>query len=247
MQSTADIAAEERASRLSERYAGLDGAELLLPILTREFSGRIAVVSSFGTESAVLLSLVAEIDPAVPVLFLDTGKHFGETLRHRDDLARRLGLRDVRSIKPDVGTLSEHDAQGVLWASDPDGCCRIRKVEPLERAITGFDAWITGRKRFQGGIRADLPTVEAASGRFKINPLSTWSRARVEAELEHRGLPRHPLEADGFLSIGCMPCTERVAPGADARSGRWAGLGKTECGIHLPAVARVLPAMGRSS
>ena len=234
MQSTADNLAAERAGTLLATYAGLDGGALLRPILTREFAGRIAVVSSFGTESALLLALVAEIDPSVPVLFLDTGKHFGETLRHRDRLVRQLGLQDVRAIKPDPGSLAEHDPQGVLWAADPDGCCRIRKVAPLQWAVSGFAAWITGRKRFQGGQRGELATIEASDDKVKINPLATWSRAAVEAALEARGLPRHPLEADGFLSIGCMPCTERVVPGADTRSGRWAGTGKVECGIHLP-------------
>jgi phosphoadenosine phosphosulfate reductase len=235
MQSTADNLAAEQADALFSIYQGLDGVELLRPILTQEFRGRIAVVSSFGTESALLLSLVAEIDPNVPVLFLDTGKHFGETLRHRDRLVQRLGLGDVRSIKPDSGSLAEHDPDGVLWASDADTCCRIRKVEPLQWAVSGFDAWITGRKRFQGGIRGDLPTIEASDDKIKVNPLAAWSRAMIDAALAARGLPRHPLEADGFLSIGCMPCTDRVAPGNDARSGRWAGRDKVECGIHLPA------------
>jgi len=244
MQSTADNLAEERAESLARTYAGMSGSALLRSILTREFFGRIAAVSSFGTESAVLLAQIAEIDPTVPVLFLDTGKHFGETLRHRDTLTRRLGLTDVRSIKPDAGSLAEHDPEGVLWASDPNTCCRIRKVEPLQRAISSFDAWITGRKRFQGGLRGALPIVEASDGRIKVNPLASWSRAEIDAELERRGLPRHPLEADGFLSIGCMPCTERVAPGADMRSGRWSGTDKTECGIHLPIAAQLNVAAG---
>mgnify|MGYP001544192319 CR=1 FL=1 len=243
MQSTADNLAAERASALLATYHGIDGSALLQPMLTREFAGRIAVVSSFGTESALLLALVAEIDPAVPVLFLDTGKHFGETLRHRDRLVQRLGLSDVRSIKPDPGSLAERDPQGMLWASDADGCCRIRKTAPLQWAVSGFDAWITGRKRFQGGLRSELATIEASDDKIKVNPLATWSRAMIEAGLEVRGLPRHPLEADGFLSIGCMPCTERVAPGADARSGRWAGTDKIECGIHLPRPVLV-PAAG---
>ena len=238
MQSTADNLAAEQARAMLANYRDLDGAELLRPILVREFPGRIAVVSSFGTESALLLSFVAEIDPSVPVLFLDTGKHFGETLRHRDRLVQRLGLKDVRSIQPDPGSLAEHDPDGVLWASDADTCCRIRKVEPLQWAVSGFAAWITGRKRFQGGMRGDLPTIEASDNQIKVNPLATWSRPMIDAALEARGLPRHPLEADGFLSIGCMPCTERVAPGGDVRSGRWAGQDKVECGIHLPIAAK---------
>jgi phosphoadenosine phosphosulfate reductase len=186
--------------------------------------------------------MVADIDRSIPVLFLDTGKLFGETLRYRDRLIERLGLADVRTITPDRAKLSAADPDGMLWLRDPDACCGLRKVEPLGRALTGFDAWVSGRKRYQGVERAALSTFETdADGRVKINPLAGWSRARVVGELLRRNLPRHPLETGGYLSIGCYTCTDRVAPGEDLRAGRWRGLDKSECGIHVTAPRRVKP------
>ena len=218
---------------LRQRYDALD-AEALLAVMLREvFPGRIALVSSFGTEAAVLLDLVAAVDPATPVVFLDTGQLFDQTLQYRDTLVSRLGLTDVRVQQPDARALAEEDPEGQLWRTNPDRCCALRKVAPLTPVLAGFDAWITGRKRFQGGARGVLSTIETDDdGRIKLNPLAGWSRARIEAHFAARGLPRHPLEAQGYLSIGCLPCTDRVAPGEDARAGRWRGRSKTECGIH---------------
>jgi len=228
-------AVQDRAADLARRYAGLDGMALLEPLLRCEFPGRIAAVSSFGAEAAVLLSLIAEIDPATPVIFLDTGKHFAETPAYRDALARRLGLTDLRVIQPQAAERGQLDPRGTLYRSNPDHCCRLRKVLPLGRALAGFDAWITGRKRFQGGARAALATIEAVEGRIKVNPLAHWSAAQIAAEFAARDLPRHPLVGKGYSSIGCAPCT-RPAPASQApRSGRWAASGKTECGIHWPA------------
>jgi phosphoadenosine phosphosulfate reductase len=225
-----------KAVVLAARYAGLDGPELLRALITREFFGRLAVVSSFGAESAAILAMVAEADRNTPVLLLDTGKLFGETLRYRDRLIDQLGLADVRTITPDRVRLSAADPDGMLWLADPDACCGLRKVEPLGRALADFDAWVSGRKRYQDIERAVLPMFETnADGRVKINPLAGWSRARVVGELLRRDLPRHPLEAEGYLSIGCYTCTDRVRPGEDLRAGRWRGLDKTECGIHTPA------------
>lgn len=224
---------------LSARYADQGPETVLRAAIGEDFLGRIALVSSFGNEAAVLLALVAEVEPALPIIFLDTGKHFDETLGYRDLLIDRLDLKDVRSVGPEAGLIERDDRDGLLWRCDPDACCFTRKVLPLRCALAGFDAWITGRKRYQGDVRTDLPTVEAQDGKIKINPLAAWSRDRIQAEFEARDLPRHPLEAEGFLSIGCAPCTERVAPGADARSGRWAGRAKTECGIHFPVEAAV--------
>ena len=219
-------------------YADLDGAALLAPLIRDEFPGRIAVVSSFGADAAVVLGMVAAIDPTTPVIFLDTRKHFGETLRHRDNLASRLGLTDIRSIQPDPAAVADRDLDGTLWRSDPDACCFLRKVAPLRDALDGFDAWITGRKSFQTAARADLPTIEAADGRIKINPLARWSAKDVQSWLRAKDLPTHPLVADGYPSIGCMPCTDRVSTGEDNRAGRWRGGGKTECGIHQPGSER---------
>ena len=227
-------AAEKLLPRLSERYAGLDGAGLLRPMIEREFPGEIAIVSSFGAESAVLLALAAEIDATVPVLFLDTGKLFGETLRYRDELSRRLGLSEVRVLRPDPADLRSADPDGMLWSRAPDACCTIRKILPLELGLAGFRVWVTGRKRFQGGHRLALPTLEAAQGRIKVNPLATWTQAQIEHEFKARDLPRHPLSLDGYASIGCLPCTARTGEGDNPRACRWPGLGKTECGIHLP-------------
>ena len=197
-----------------------------------EHAGRIAAVSSFGAESAVLLALLAEVDPSTPVLFVDTGQHFAETLDYRDSLAGFLGLTDVRSIGPTTAERAENDPQGELWAFDADACCRFRKVTPLDRALVPFTAWITGRKRHQALTRTLLPVVEHANGRVKFNPLAGWSAADVEGEMQRRRLPRHPLSLAGYPSIGCATCTRAVAAGADPRSGRWSGTGKTECGIH---------------
>jgi phosphoadenosine phosphosulfate reductase len=193
---------------------------------------QLALVSSFGTESAALLKVMADVDPSIPVIFLDTGWLFEETLAYRDTLIDKLGLRDVRSIKPDEATLSREDGERELWFTDPDACCRIRKVEPLARALKPFAAWINGRKRFQGGLRAAIPVVEADGARLKFNPFANVSREEIEAIFKLAELPPHPLVASGFLSVGCMPCTSRTASNEDARAGRWRGRGKTECGIH---------------
>jgi phosphoadenosine phosphosulfate reductase len=222
-----------RAEELRRRYAGVEGRALLEAMIRTEFKGRIALVSSFGAEAAVLLDLVAQIDPATPVVFLDTGKLFGETLRYRDTLISHLKLTDVRSIRPDPVAILERDPDGILWKRNPDACCNLRKTEPMQRALEEFDSWITGRKRFQSATRAALEPIEANGKHVKINPLVSWTEADLEAHLAARDLPRHPLVEDGYLSIGCMPCTDRVPPGGSSRDGRWAGLEKTECGIHL--------------
>lgn len=230
------LAGVRRAERLSLRYREADTQALLAAMICDEFRGGIALVSSFGAEAAVLLHLVAQIDPATPVIFLDTDKLFGETRRYRDELTSLLQLREVRTIKPDPERIEAFDPDGVLWYGNPNMCCRIRKVEPLARALAGFDAWITGRKGFHGGARTNLQRIEVNpnDGRIKVNPLADWRKADLDAYFECHALPRHPLEGDGFLSIGCMPCTDRVAPGEHARAGRWRGNEKTECGIHLP-------------
>jgi phosphoadenosine phosphosulfate reductase len=196
------------------------------------YAGQIAVVSSFGAESAVLLALVANIDPATPVLFVDTGRHFAETLEYRDELAAALGLRDVRDVRPTAAEVAKRDPVALLYGFDPDSCCELRKVEPLEQALAPFAAWVTGRKRAQATTRAAMPLREQVDGKFKINPLAYWDAARIEAEITRRGLPRHPLVERGYKSIGCEVCTRAVRPDEDARAGRWAGMGKIECGLH---------------
>ena len=229
---------ETDVARLQRDYGHLAAEPLLRAMIGGEFPGRIAVVSSFGAEAALILALVAEIDPATPVIFLETGKHFAETLAYRERLTAHLGLIDVRSIRPRAADLATADADGRLWERNADGCCHLRKVVPLERALAGFDAWITGRKRFHSGERTDLDTIEAVDSRIKINPLASWSVTQVASEFKARRLPRHPLVTQGYPSIGCAPCTARVVGDGPARGGRWPRADKTECGIHRAKWAR---------
>jgi len=205
----------------------------------KAYAGKIAIVSSFGAESAVLLHLAAEVDPNVPVLFLDTGQHFGQTLDYRKTLASRLGLANVRDLRPAFQDLALQDPKADLYKTDTDACCAIRKTLPLDRVLRPeFDAWITGRKRFQAVTRASLPVVERGEGdKIKFNPLANWTKADLDAYVAEHDLPAHPLEAFGYPSIGCWPCTKPVENGADERSGRWAGSEKVECGIHTPRSA----------
>jgi phosphoadenosine phosphosulfate reductase len=221
-------------ARLNARYEGVTTADMLAGLLAGELKGRVAAVSSFGSESAVLLDLVAAVDKDVPVIFINTQKIFGETLAYRDSLAEQLGFTDLRVFRPDPRLLADKDTTSLRWSYDPDGCCDLRKVEPLRRALAPFDAWISGRKGFQGKTRAALPRFELDEGRLKINPLADWDKAALDAQFETRSLPRHPLEAQGYPSVGCVPCTSQVQPGEDPRAGRWRGWDKTECGIHDP-------------
>jgi phosphoadenosine phosphosulfate reductase len=227
----AEPAAKARLAELQEKAAGLD-AKGVLKLALQEFKGKIALVSSFGSESAVLLHMISQIDPNTAVLFLNTGKLFGETLRYRDRLQDHLGLGDVRSLGPNPADRSAVDPDGTLWSHDTDACCGFRKVAPLRRALEGFDAQITGRKRFQTRVRAAMQTVEYFEGRFRFNPLANWSQTQLDAYIAEHDLPRHPLVEDGYPSIGCMPCTRRVQSGEGYREGRWSGLDKDECGIH---------------
>lgn len=221
------------ASRLSDKFAALDAQALLRLAIANLFPGKIALVSSFGADSAVLLHMIAQIDVKTPVLFIDTGQLFPETLTYRDRLVDHLGLQNMRSVGPDAAELAATDPDRFLWSSDPDRCCGIRKVSPLAAALAPFEAWITGRKRYQGATRATLALFEAEGGRIKVNPLARWNATMLIAYLDRHELPRHPLVAKGYPSIGCVPCTSGVRPGEDPRAGRWRGSGKTECGIHL--------------
>ena len=230
------MSALEHLDDLRRACEGLDGAALLRALLEEgPLAGKTALVSSFGAESAVLLDMVATVDPATPVIFLDTGKLFGETEAHREELVDLLRLSDVRVVRPRAAALGRYDPGGELWRREPDLCCHIRKTEPLQEALDGFAGWITGRKRFQAGLRAQLPVIEPewSSGRIKLNPLALWSAEDIERYRVGRNLPRHPLVDRGYRSIGCVTCTRPVSAGDEARAGRWWGLDKTECGIHL--------------
>jgi phosphoadenosine phosphosulfate reductase len=226
------------AIRLNRMFRAADTAAVLEAVLKDRLAGEVATVSSFGAESAVLLHLIAGIAPDTPVLFLDTGKHFPETLAYRDTLVERLGLTNLVILEPDPAELAARDETGLRWSYDPDGCCEIRKVRPLAGALARFDASLTGRKAFQSSTRANLPRFEIDAsdplGRLKINPLIDWQAADLAAYIAAHDLPTHPLVEAGYPSIGCMPCTSKVEPGEDARSGRWKGWDKTECGIHSP-------------
>lgn len=223
----------ERAGVLNHYALGLTAPQVLAEALENPYVGRTAVVSSFGADSVVLLDLVAEVAPWTPILFIDTRLMFAETLTYQQKVAADLGLEDVRIIRAPTSDLHRADPGDILHKTDPDGCCDLRKTQPLERALAGFDAWITGRKRHQSGHRAALKPFEAEGGRIKINPLADWSAADVRNHIETRNLPRHPLVAQGYPSIGCLPCTSPVRPGEDPRAGRWRGRDKEECGIHF--------------
>ncbi|OFX04893.1 MAG: phosphoadenosine phosphosulfate reductase [Alphaproteobacteria bacterium RIFCSPHIGHO2_12_FULL_63_12] len=227
----APLSLEARAETLNREAQDLAPREIVAATLD-EFRGRIALVSSFGAESAALLHLVASVDPSTPVLFIDTEKHFVQTNAYREELTRLLGLVNVLPIRPDEADLSRTDPRGDLWKRDNDACCALRKVRPLRAALNGYDAWITGRKRIHGSLRSFLPLVETAPPHIKINPLARWSADDLDEYMTAHGLPAHPLVENGFSSIGCWPCTAPTAPGDNARAGRWRGLAKTECGIH---------------
>lgn len=229
-----------RAIELNRRLKDAPPQEVLRTALA-EFPGRVALVSSFGAESAVLLHMLSEIDASAPVLFLDTGHLFAQTLDYRQGLARRLGLTDVRDLRPAFQDLATQDPKADLYRTSTDACCDIRKVRPLDRVLLpDFDAWITGRKRFHGGSRLGLPVVEAgAEGKIKFNPLANGSKADLDAYMARHDLPAHPLVEQGYASLGCWPCTRPVEDPSDVRSGRWAGSDKTECGIHTPRFTSV--------
>lgn len=215
-------------------------AEELLP-------GDLAIVSSFGADSAVLLHVVSKVNPDLPVLFLETGKHFPETLAYVKTLKSHLGLTNVLALHPDSGDVERFDPKGTLWETDPDSCCHIRKTEPLENVVSGYGGWATGRKRFQTSDRGVLPHFELTSDdRIKVNPLAYFTHADIEAYKAKHGLPEHPLYDKGYKSIGCAPCTSAVGEGEDPRAGRWRGLNKSECGIHFDFNGKIAAPMSQS-
>lgn len=224
----------ERAATLNARYRHHAAVRVLEHALRDPELGRVALVSSFGAESVVLLHMIAVKAPATPVLFIDTRMLFAETLDYQARVARDLDLREVRTIRAREAALAAQDPDGTLHRRDPDACCALRKSAPFEAALDSFDGWITGRKRFQAGTRAALDFFEPdGPHRLKVNPLAHWTRADVADYIVNNRLPRHPLVARGYPSIGCAPCTSPVASGEDPRAGRWRGQAKQECGIHF--------------
>lgn len=222
----------EKVERLNAELRG-KSAQDIIRVALREFGRRLTYVSSFGAESAAMLGLISEVDPEIPIVFIDTGMHFHQTLQYRDALATTLGLADIRTFHPVKEEVKAVDPKGVLNKTDPDACCEVRKVRPLAPALEGFEAWITGRKRFHGGGRVHLSVVEFSEGRYKFNPLIEWGVEEVEKYFVDRALPPHPMVAEGYPSIGCWPCTVRPTDPNDVRSGRWVGFKKEECGLHL--------------
>lgn len=236
----AGLEAFELAASLEARFGRLEPEDVISVAATRFGAGEIAAVSSFGADSAVLLHMIAQIDRTLPIVFLDTGKHFGETIDYRDQLASDLGLTDIRIVTPSEDALADADPKGDLHKTDTDGCCAIRKVEPMARGVSPFRAWFTGRKRFQASTRNAMPVFEAVGERIRINPMARWNTEQLAGYMRTHDLRENPLVAFGYLSIGCFPCTQPAKPGEDARSGRWAGKGKTECGIHLTGLEKSL-------
>ncbi len=228
------IPLRDRVPMLNRFHQGWSAQDVLAETLSGK-AGKVAMVSSFGAESVVLLHMVAQLAPQTPVIFIDTLMLFRATLRYQKDVANHLGLTNVQHISPDTDELLVRDVDGLLHQADANACCALRKVEPLQKALAGYDAWVTGRKQHQSRTRTDLPLWEDdGAGRAKLNPLRDWTAADLDTYITDHALPRHPLVAQGYPSIGCEPCTYRPTPGLDARSGRWAGQDKTECGIHLP-------------
>ena len=224
---------KELADRRNLLHRKSDAQTVLRHALEDVQIGEVALVSSFGAESVVLLHMVSEINKDTPVIFLDTEMLFPETLTYQREVAQRLGLTDIRVITPDRADVMTLDVDGLLHQADTDACCNLRKTQPLNRALEGFGGWITGRKQYQGGKRAQLPLFEKEGRQIKINPLAKWSADDLKNYIAKHDLPRHPLVARGYPSIGCMPCTTRVSDHEDQRAGRWRNSEKTECGIHL--------------
>jgi phosphoadenosine phosphosulfate reductase len=226
---------QDRVRTLNARYRHHSAISVLDHGLRDVQAGNLALVSSFGAESVVLLHMVSITRRATPVIFIDTEMLFAETLVYQQELAERLALRDVRIIRAARKDLGAQDPDSTLHRRDPDACCALRKTVPLQHALSGFDGWITGRKRYQAGQRTtmDFFELEDGTGRIKVNPLAHWTREDLQTYIEENRLPRHPLVARGYPSIGCIPCTTPVAAGEDPRSGRWRGQDKTECGIHV--------------
>lgn len=230
---------DQIAATLNARYAEADPTTLIRAVMTPAWGLKVAALSSFGAEASVALDLVAQVDRTLPVLFLDTGQHFLQTLSYRKLLSAHLGLTDVRNVLPDAGARAALDPTEDLWERDPDACCDLRKVAPLAAASAPFNVLITGRKRHHKGDRASLPLAQVIDGSLRLNPLAAWSVADIEAHIVRRGLPAHPLVDQGYASIGCWPCTRPAVDPAEVRSGRWADSDKRECGIHLPRLSRV--------
>ncbi len=228
-----DARRAKRGQSRQDQYKGLSAEAALQKALLEDFAGNIVLSSSMGIDSSVLLHMISKIDPGLPILFLETRKHFKETLDYRDELIKTLGLTNVQSITPDEAEVSKEDAADILYKTDKDACCDLRKVRPLERIVSQYGARITGRKRYQTPNRRNMNILEKGDTQISINPLAFWSAKDVTAYMRKHNLPVHPLLSQGYLSVGCAPCTTKVGEGEDPRAGRWRGTEKDECGIHF--------------
>jgi phosphoadenosine phosphosulfate reductase len=231
---TSYLTTHERVRILNARYAHHDVEPAMAATLADPIAGKTALVSSFGAQSVVLLHLVSQVARDLPVIFVDTELMFPETLEYQRKVSRHFGLSSIRVFKPSETGANNIDPIKDLHKSDPNSCCNLRKVTPFQQALSGYDSWITGRKRFQNNTRTGLNYFEAENEtRVKINPLAYWSQEAISAYMDRYNLPRHPLIEKGFASIGCAPCTTKVGTSEDPRSGRWRGQEKVECGIHF--------------
>jgi len=229
-----DIDLSGLAARLNEANKHRSATGVMEAALASGELGKLAMVSSFGAESVVLLHMLSVIDRSAPVLFIDTEMLFAETLDYQIELSERLMLSNVQVVRADRSEVFARDPDNLLHLNDPNACCALRKTEPLQNALAPYDGWITGRKRYQGATRLDLEFFEVEAGsRIKVNPLAHWAKEDVADYIAENRLPRHPLVAKGYPSIGCAPCTTRVNDGEDERAGRWRDTDKTECGIHF--------------
>jgi phosphoadenosine phosphosulfate reductase len=227
-----------------EQYAGLEGRALIAAV-SKDFGARAGLLSSFGAESAVLLHMVSEVAPDLKIVFLDTQKLFPETIAYRDQLVSEFGLRNVKIWRPSLSDLAEQDPDGDLNQLNKDQCCNIRKTLPMQRALHGVEAIISGRKRFHGAMRSQLEFVGIQDGRLKVEPLAGFTALDLAAYAQQHHLPSHPLKLQGYFSIGCIPCTTRGGDANDPRAGRWSGTEKTECGIHFAANGQVIRTVSR--
>jgi phosphoadenosine phosphosulfate reductase len=244
LNTSTSIALQDRARELNRAFHGLSAQQIVGRLLRGGVAGRVAVVSSFGAETACLLKLVADKDPATPVVFLDTRKHFSETLRYVDDLMDQLGLTTLVRARPAPAQLAAEDPDGQLHQRDGNRCCHIRKTLPMIGVLKNFDCVLTGRKRFQTDHRAKMEVVEIQESWLRVNPLADWTRDQALDFLQTNGILQHPLVAMGYASIGCEPCTEASE---HFREGRWPGSDKTECGIHIAPDGTFGPARSNDS
>ena len=218
---------------LNSKFADGEPRSILEHSILNLFKNKIAYVCSFGSESAIILHLISKISKDIPIIILNTHFLFKETIEYKNELLKLLGLRNYREVFPDDKLLKKLDSNNDLWKTEADKCCNLRKVLPLEKSLTNFEAWISGRKSYHLGERQNLKAFEIINNKIVVNPLFKSSRDFVENYFSLNELPKHPLVAEGYLSIGCKHCTIKTKNIRDLREGRWSDKTKTECGIHL--------------